>query len=106
MDILVKSFVVEVFVRRSCAHPAGILQKIFARRSRRCLYESLQGKPSRGSCTKIFSDPSSRSFFDDCVKFSVRSWLEVLEFLFTDVFLNAVRASLPGMIVSFFCLKR
>ena len=70
------------------------------------MYESLQGKPSRGSCTKIFSDPSSRSFFDDCVKFSVRSWLEVLEFLFTDVFLNAVRASLPGMIVSIFLFEK
>ena len=40
--------------------------------------------------------PSIRSFFDDCVKFSLRSWLEVLEFLFTDVFLNAVRAFLPS----------
>ena len=70
------------------------------------MYESLQGKPSRGSCTKIFSDPSSRSFFEDCVKFSVRSWLEVLEFLFTDVFLNAVRASLPGMIVSIFLFEK
>ena len=36
--------------------------------------------------------PSIRSFFDDCVKFSLRSCLEVLEFLFTDVFLNAARA--------------
>ena len=40
--------------------------------------------------------PSIRSFFDDCVKFSLRSWLEVLEFLLTDVFLNAVRAFLPS----------
>ena len=46
--------------------------------------------------------PSIRSFLDDCVKFSLRSWLEVLEFLFTDVFLNAVRAFLPGMIVYIF----
>ena len=50
--------------------------------------------------------PSIRSFFDDCVKFSLGSWLEVLEFLFTDVFLNAVRAFFPGVIVSFFLFEK
>ena len=50
--------------------------------------------------------PSIRSFFDDCMKFSLRSWLEVLEFLFTDIFLNAVRAFLPSYDFKGFTLRR
>ena len=47
--------------------------------------------------------PSSRSLFDRRLReFSLGSWFEVLEFLFTDVFLNVVRAFLPGTIVSIF----
>ena len=67
-------------------------------------------KVCKGSLQEVLAQrscqiPSVRPFFDDCVKFSLRSWLEVLEFLFTDVFLNTVRAFLPGMIVSFFFEK-
>ena len=82
--------------------------------SKRYLREDLEGscmKVCKGSLQEVLVQrscqiPSIRSFFDDCVKFSLGSWLEVLEFLFTDVFLNAVRAFLPGMIVSIICLKR
>ena len=68
-------------------------------------------KVCQGSLQEVLVQRScqipSSSFFDDCVKFSLRSWLEVLEFLFTDVFLNAaVRAFLPGLIVSIFLFEK
>ena len=115
---------VEVLARRSCGYPSEILccRGVCEEILRTSCWNPLKdicAKILEGACMKVCKGslqevlvqrscqiPSIRSFFDDCVKFSLRSWLEVLEFLFTDVFLNAVRAFLPGMIVSIFCLKR